>query len=509
MSDAISAFHFLRPMWLLGLLAIAAIWYLIRPRKVAATQDNATIAPHLLEALRVGSGQSRRVYPIDGAALTLVFLCLAASGPTWSRLSNPLIAETAPLVVALKVTPSMETPDLAPSRLDRARFKILDLIEQRAGARTALIAYSGSAHRVSPLIEDPNILRPLLEGLSPRVMPAEGDTPATALALAETILTDGDAPGAVLFVLDDFNPADVAAFEASDPDTPRPPIVVLVALPDRVSIPQLDRLSDVTTVRITPDDTDIREIERRLQSAHRAALLADDRLAWDDRGWWLIWPAALLCLLWFRRGWTMHWAILLATFMTLQTPQTARAEGVIDWFLTADQQGRMAFEDKEYSEAGELFQDPMWKGYAKMRAGQYEEAAQILSRIDTPEAAFAEGYARIRNRQYRDGARAFEKAELRQPGYPNAAKNAEIAWAIVTYVEDARDQSDTGEDTGVGADDVVYDNEDARGAVTTEERKPAKDAAPMTAQQWIDSIDTDMADFLRFRFVLEEAEAKK
>ena len=47
----------------------------------------------------------------------------------------------------------------------------VDLIEARAGARTALVAYSGTAHRVSPLTEDPNILRPLLQGLTPKVMP--------------------------------------------------------------------------------------------------------------------------------------------------------------------------------------------------------------------------------------------------------------------------------------------------------------------------------------------------
>ena len=54
-------------------------------------------------------------------------------------------------------------------------------------------------------------------------------------------------------------------------------------------------------------------------------------------------------------------------------------------------------------------------GFAKMKAGQYADAADIFARLDSADAAFAEGLCRIRNREYRPGARAFEKALLRQP----------------------------------------------------------------------------------------------
>ena len=438
-----------------------------------------------------------------GVALSGILLAIAATGPTWSKLPNPLVAETAPLVVALKVTPSMETPDLAPSRLERAKFKILDLIEARAGARTALVAYSGTAHRVSPLTEDPNILRPLLQGLTPKVMPVEGDDAGAALQMALEILSTAETPGAVLFALDDLNPADVAAMNGREEETPTP-LVFLVATPSGTSLPQLDNVQDATVVQITADDSDIGAIERRVRSAHSAALAADDRLQWDDRGWWLAWPAALLCALWFRRGWTMRWVLVLMTLSVLQTPTAARAEGWIDWFLTPDQQGRLTFKDKEFAKAGELFEDPMWKGYAKYKAGQYEEAIAIFARLDTAEAAFAKGMAEIKSRQYRPAVRSFETALVRRPDFPEAERNRDVAMAIVEYVETTREQSDTGEESGIGADDVVFDNEAARGTETQIEA-PKEDAAPLTAEQWIQSIDTDMGDFLRSRFLLDNA----
>lgn len=501
MIDAGLAFLFLRPWWLLALPVLAGIWYLARPRRRVPASEAEHIAPHLARALRVGGMRARRIYPIDSVAATLALLALAAAGPSWSKMPNPLIAETAPLVVAMKVTKSMETPDLAPTRLDRARFKVLDLIAARAGARTALIAYAGTAHQVSPLTEDPNILRPLLDGLSPAIMPREGADASAALTMGMQILNAAETDGALLFVLDDLGPADVQAFQRPS-DPPRPPVVVLVTLPPSVALPQLDRLDGVSVVRITPDDSDLHEIERRLKSAHRAALLADDRLEWEDRGWWFVWPAAVLALLWFRRGWTMRWAVVAALLLGLQLPGAAAADGWRDWFATPDQQGARAYRAKEYARAAELFQDPMWRGQAQLRAGQYEAAAETFSRLDSAEAAFAEGMARIRNREYRPGARAYEKALIRRPDFPQAARNRDIAWAIVDYVETAQEQSDTGEDTGIGADEIVFDNESNRGAETRIDA-PQEEAKPLTAQQWIDSIDTDMGDFLKGRFLLD------
>ncbi|WP_372570724.1 VWA domain-containing protein [Ruegeria jejuensis] len=503
MTGLFDAFHFLRPVWLLLLPGIGLLWYLARPRRKQDSPDSQHIAPHLAEALRVGSNTRRRVQPIDSVALCLSLLTLAAAGPTWSRIPNPLIAESAPLVVALKVTPSMEEADLAPSRLDRARFKILDLIATRAGGRTALVAYAGTAHRVAPLTEDPDILRPLLQGLSSEVMPVEGDDAAAALALSMDILGAAETPGAILFVLDDLDPAMVTAFTNDDPA--QPPVAMLVAVPAGQIPAQIAGLTGITTVGLTADDRDIAQIERQLISAQQMAQLDDERLDWDDRGWWLLWPAALIALLWFRRGWTMRWGIAIVLVAGLQMPGNAQADGWRDWFLTPDQQGQLAYRNKDFARAAELFNDPMWKGHALLREGRYEEAAELFAELDNAEAAFSEGLARIGNREYRAGARAFETALDRQPDFPAAAKNAEIAWAIVEQVESTREQSDTGEESGIGADDMTFDNEAQRGTVTQVDA-PMDEETALSPDQWIDSIDTEMGDFLRSRFLYDNAE---
>ena len=152
--------------------------------------------------------------------------------------------------------------------------------------------------------------------------------------------------------------------------------------------------------------------------------------------------------------------------------------------------------------------DPYWRGFAKFRAGEYEESAQIFATMDSPEASLAEGMALIRSRQYRPAIAVFETALARRPNYTEAQNDLEIARAVLEFVETTREQSDTGEDTGIGADDVVFDNEANRGADSSIV-VPKEDAAPLTGDQWMSAIDTDMGDFLRSRFLLEHSEAQR
>lgn len=500
--DQLALFHFIRPWWLLPIPVALVLWWRVRYRATRREDTVKGLAPHLADALRVGSDRRRRLLPIDGITVLAVLAVLAAAGPTWSRVANPLLAQTAPLAVAFALSESMLNRDVAPSRLERAKFKIEDLLATRAGARTALIAYAGSAHTVTPLTEDPEVVKPFLEGLAPDIMPSPGNNATAALTLAVSALAAEPTPGAILFVADTVDRADIPAFQSHIAEGGAP-VIVYAVNGDPGALDDLAGLSGVTGVALTPDDTDISTIERRIASAYREALAGDEQLRWNDRGWILAWPALFLALAWFRRGWTMRWGVVLLVLFGLSSVQTVEAAGIADWFWTPDQQGRMAFEDKRFGDAAALFQDPKWRGYALYRSGQYEEAAEVFSRIDTAQAAFSEGMAHIKSRGYRDAVAAFEAALARDPDYEAAAHNLVIARAIVDYVERVREQSDTGEESGIGADEVVFDNESGRGAET--EIGADDTVQPLSAEQWMRTVDTQTSDFLRTRFALEAA----
>jgi len=504
LSFALSAFHLIRPFWLLLLPLIAFFWW--RTRRAATTREIPTdgLATHLRQAMTLDASARRLLLPVDGVAAVLVCAVLGASGPTWSRAPDPFLAQTAPVVIVLKVTPSMAGADVSPTRLDRAKFKIRDLLDLRAGARTALVAYAGTAHRVTPFTEDAQVMLPYLEGLSPEIMPQDGENAAAALALAGDLLAGEDTPGGILFVLDGLDTADLTAL--AEPRVGS--LAFLEVLPEGVRDRGLDRIDDAPVIRVTVDMGDVRQLDRILNAAYREALLENGSQPWNDRGWWLAFPAALLTLIWFRRGWTMRWAVVLLSLSAgLLDSGAARADGMSDWFFTPDQQGQLAYQRKDFARAAELFSDPVWKGHALYRAGQYDKAADVLARLKTAEAAFTQGMAHIKNRQYRDGVRAFEAALERDPAYPGAAENLEIARRIVDYVENVREHSDTGEETGIGADEVVFDNESQRGADTQMDAPQGEGVALLTTEQWMNTVDTRTSDFLRQRFRLEAAQS--
>jgi Ca-activated chloride channel family protein len=322
--------HFLRPWWLVAVPLALLAWWLVRRRVTKDTPGANLIAPHLREALTVNQEERRRFLAVDGVAVAMLATALAAAGPTWSKQPSPWFSETAPLVIAIEVTDSMRSNDLQPTRLDRARFKVLELIERRTGSRTAIVAYAGSAHIVMPPSKDLEVVKPFLESLDPRIMPKSGANAAAVLPLSQELLAEQAVVGTLLFVNDGFDSLDVpllAEYSRRPDATPMVALVVgtdeggVALMPDgspvitqtgridtSIDSGVLDRVQSeagMPVIRATNDDADVRTLIRRIES--NLAEADDPNAQWLDQAWWFTLPAAFVSLLWFRRGWTMKW----------------------------------------------------------------------------------------------------------------------------------------------------------------------------------------------------------
>ena len=329
--SGIELFHFLRPAWLLAVPLVLWLGWLAHRQEASAARLLPQLPDHLAQALTMGHRQTRGFRPVDSVIAAWLLMVLAVAGPTWSKQPSPWFSETAPLLLAVEVSDSMRANDVVPTRLDRARFKILDLIAQRTGARTALIAYSGSAHVVLPPTTDAAVIKPFLESLDPLIMPEPGARASAVLPLAVQMLGEDAAIATLLFVTDGFDAADVDRFAGYAGGADQPALAALITgtreggvalLPDGTPvrtqsggrlatgvdddlIARVASAGDMAVVRLQDGDGDIRALLRILESNLR---LADDPNArWEDRGWWLLIPAALLVAFWFRRGWTMQW----------------------------------------------------------------------------------------------------------------------------------------------------------------------------------------------------------
>lgn len=495
--SALEAFTFLRPAVLLALLPLAGLWLFLRRGLEAEAPGVAHVAPHLLAALTIGQNVRRRLQAPDLLIGAAALMTIAAAGPAWRAAPSPFVTETAPLVIALDLSASMSGTDIAPSRLERGKQKIRDLIDLRAGGRVGLVAYAGTAHLVMPLTDDPTVLLPFLEALDPSIMPDAGRSASAALGLAETLLAQEEAPGSILFVTDGIDPGDIGAFPAGGSAR-----VALVVAPGGggSEIADWSRRADVATVAATVDDGDVRGVERALASSLARAAAAEGRL--EDDGWPLALPAGLLVLLWFRRGTTHRWgAMLLAVALALPSGE-ARAGGLADWFWTPDQQGRRLYEAHRYPEAAEAFADPSWRAAALFRAGKYKEAADLLAPIETSTAQYDRGTALVRGRDYRGAEEAFESALKLDPGNADAAANLDVTRRIIAYLSEVREDEDEGEQSEP-PDSTVSDLEGDEGKPKRidEGSQLSEDAA----DEWMRSVETRPGDFLKSRFAIEAA----
>ncbi len=92
------------------------------------------------------------------------------------------------IVVMLDVSRSMLAKDVAPSRLDKAKLWINDLVDDLGNDRIGLVAFAGSSSVISPLTTDRMFFRLALEELSPASVPLGGTNIGDAIRKTQSLV---------------------------------------------------------------------------------------------------------------------------------------------------------------------------------------------------------------------------------------------------------------------------------------------------------------------------------
>ena len=231
---------------------------------------------------------------------------LSLAGPSWKKEPSPFAEDIAGMFVLLKVTPSMMAEDVRPSRLERAKQKLSDLLEYRKDGVTGLIVYSGSAHLVMPLTRDGRIINIMVEGLEPGTMPVEGDALAGALEMADKLFKQSGWVGSMLVIADTVSPGQTSKINQEDREEGFP----LQFLAVNALGAKLDRgmkeAADVLRAQITMlsvDASDVEGVNRRSESEVKSILAERSGERWKDSGYALVPLILLVSLFWARRGW--------------------------------------------------------------------------------------------------------------------------------------------------------------------------------------------------------------
>jgi len=516
----LSDLHFLRPAWLLLGLFAAFLPLLWRRGRDLQRRLRGQIAEHLLAHLLVTPEDHQRLRPVHGLCALLILGAIAAAGPTWEQDRPDFLENRAALIVAVDLSPSMDASDVQPTRLEAVKHKLHDLIQRRAGARTALIAYAGSAHLVLPATDDPALLDTFIQALNTGLIDKPGKNVGAVVEQAKRLLDAEKTPGTLLLLTDG---ADTAQLDELDQRLHGSALQVLVLAVgnvdggviqsangqprsdangrpvlgsfDQAALKQLASAVDAPLGSLTLNNDDLDWIELHAQRHFQTSSAEQRELHWKDAGYWLCWPLLLLALFNVRKGWSVNWLPALALAAGLGWPAApAQANALTDAFFTRDQQGRWAFEHDHLPQAAALFVDPYWKGVAAYHAADYDLALATFARLDTPQAYFYLGNIYVRRFKFDQAISAYTQALKLQPQFPEATTNLALAQALLKDTESAEQNAPK-----TKPDEVKFDKAPGKGqskAIKTEQA--ASDAL------WLHNLTTSPANFLKQKFRLQD-----
>ena len=116
------------------------------------------------------------------------------------RVSTP--KDAANIFVALDVSKSMLATDVEPSRLDRAKAEIRDMLGAFTKHRVGLLAFAGRTTVLSPLTTDHGFFRLVLDTASPSSVTLGGTNIGDVIRKATRLLRDHEGPKVLLLISD-------------------------------------------------------------------------------------------------------------------------------------------------------------------------------------------------------------------------------------------------------------------------------------------------------------------
>ncbi len=146
-------------LWLAPALAALA-WWLWRRREARAAR---LAGPARARAV-FGRGRAAAQIALASAGLALAVVALAR--PQWGERDEEVLSSSRNLLILLDVSRSMLARDVRPSRLERAKADLSDLVDSLAGDRAALVAFRAAPAVLCPFTTDVGFLRESIAGAS-------------------------------------------------------------------------------------------------------------------------------------------------------------------------------------------------------------------------------------------------------------------------------------------------------------------------------------------------------
>lgn len=469
--DWLGNFHFLRPFWFFALVPFTWLAYLLWQKGSQSTGLETYINQQLLKHLTFKESVSVSRYPLIGLYLAWCMSIFILAGPTWKKLPQTTFESEAAVVVLLDLSPSMQAEDIKPSRIVRAHLKIQDLLRERKDGLTALIAYAGEAHIVTPFTDDTATISNLLSTLTPGILPLPGSNPEMAIELAEALIKSSKLNKAsILLLTDDMASSSIKPMSKSL-SSHNDLTVIGVGTDEGAAIPYkgdflkdeqnnkviskrssatLQQLANATNgyyLPIQANNSDIdfytQLLEQRFSNNSQKESITGD--AWFEFGQLFILLLLPFALFAFRRGVLLSVFLMAYLSIFIYVPDTY-AEGYQSIWKNNDERGLDAWKAQDYESASKLFSNPQWQGSAYYKNGDYDKALEIFKQDNSPIGHYNQGNALANLNQLEDAIKAYDHALKQDNSLSQAKKNKELIEKLIEEQKKQQQQNQESQD---------------------------------------------------------------
>ena len=209
-------FRFEDPIYLYGLVLVVLlalirlVTYRNQKKRLRKFGD-----PHLLKELMPNVSRVRPVvkFWLLEAALALLVVMLARP-QLGTRISHEKRTgiET---IIAMDISNSMRAEDVVPSRLERSKMMIENLVDNFTNDKIGLIVFAGDAFVQLPITSDYVSAKMFLGNIDPAMMQNQGTDIAAAIKLATNSFTQQENIGKAIIVITDGEDHEGGAIEAA------------------------------------------------------------------------------------------------------------------------------------------------------------------------------------------------------------------------------------------------------------------------------------------------------
>ena len=190
--------YYIHLLWAVMALALL-LWYNERRRRALLLRF---AADEMLPRLGVAKNSSHTLRNFF-FLLGLVFLVLTLMEPKWGYTWEDVHRRGRDIIVAVDVSRSMLATDVPPTRLERAKRAIIDLMQIMEGDRIGLVAFAGGAFVQCPLTLDYGAAKMFVNSLDPSLIPKGGTQIGEAIVKAVGAFEGNDRDTRALILITD------------------------------------------------------------------------------------------------------------------------------------------------------------------------------------------------------------------------------------------------------------------------------------------------------------------